>query len=169
MLDCRARGQAQFELIKTEIDAFEALIMPVVAGATLLGLLLGVGAAVYVGTRYVSNPLTRVTQTMARIAEGDFSAEVPYAGEKNEIGQMAAAVQVFKENGIRVAEMNEDERTRHEKAAERAAREAEERAAREAARLAGEPTDEDRDAGDEERSRDEDDEDEGEDRSPEGE
>ena len=78
-------------------------------------------AAIFVGTRYVSNPLTRVTQTMARIAEGDFAVEVPYAGERNEIGQMAAAVQVFKENGIRVAEMNEDERTRHEKAAERAA------------------------------------------------
>jgi methyl-accepting chemotaxis protein len=111
--------QAQFEAIKADIDGFEALILPLVAGATLLGLLAGVGAALYVGTRYVSNPLTRVTETMARIAEGDF-VDVPYAGEKNEIGQMAAAVQVFKENGIRVAEMNEDERSRHEKAAERA-------------------------------------------------
>jgi len=69
----------------------------------------------------------------------------------------------------RKARAVELEKVRHEKAAERAAREAEERAAREAARLAGEPTDEDRDAGDEERARDEDDEDEGEDRSPEGE
>jgi len=111
--------QAQFDAIKADIDGFEALILPVVAGATLLGLLAGVGAALYVGTRYVSGPLTRVTRTMARIAEGDF-VDVPYAGEKNEIGQMAAAVQVFKENGIRVAEMNEDERTRHQKAAERA-------------------------------------------------
>jgi methyl-accepting chemotaxis protein len=111
--------QAQFEAIKADIAGFEALILPVVAGATLFGLLAGVGAALYVGTRYVSNPLTKVTETMARIAEGDF-VDVPYAGEKNEIGQMAAAVQVFKENGIRVAEMNEDERTRHGKAAERA-------------------------------------------------
>lgn len=113
--------RTKFEAIKAEIDGFEALILPVVAGATLLGLLAGVGAALYVGTRYVSKPLTRVTDTMARIAEGDFATEVPYAGEENEIGQMAAAVQVFKENGIRVAELSEDERTRHEKAAERAA------------------------------------------------
>ena len=70
----------------------------------------------------------------------------------------------------RKARAAELEKVRHEKAAERAAREAEERAAREAARLAGEPTDEDqRDAGEDERARDEDDEDEGEDRSPEGE
>ncbi len=113
--------QEQFTAIKAELGQFEAVVVPVMIGATLFGLLAGVAAAIYVGTRYVSRPLSKVTETMARIADGDFGAEVPYAGEKNEIGQMAAAVQVFKENGIRVAEMNEDERTRHEKAAERAA------------------------------------------------
>jgi len=115
------QDQANFAAIEEQLHAFQGLIVPAMIGATLLGLLAGVGAALYVGTRYVSRPLTRVTHTMARIAEGDFTTEVPYAGEKNEIGQMAAAVQVFKENGIRVAEMNEDERTRHQKAAERAA------------------------------------------------
>ncbi len=112
--------QARFDVIKAELDSFEGLIVPVVIGATLLGLLAGAGAALYVGTRFVSQPLSKVTNTMARLAEGDFAAEVPYVGEKNEVGQMAAAVQVFKENGIRVAEMNEDERARHQKAAERA-------------------------------------------------
>jgi methyl-accepting chemotaxis protein len=113
--------QQQFNAIRDSLHGFEALVVPVVAGATLLGLLAGVLGAGYVATRYVSRPLNRVTETMVRLAQGDLSAEVPYAGEKNEVGQMAAAVQVFKENGIRVAEMNEDERTRHEKAAERAA------------------------------------------------
>jgi methyl-accepting chemotaxis protein len=113
--------QAQFDAIKAELDSFEGLIVPVVIGATLFGLLAGAAAALYVGTRFVSQPLSKVTQTMARLAEGDFTTEVPYVGEKNEVGQMAAAVQVFKENGIRVAEMNEDERSRHQKAAERAA------------------------------------------------
>lgn len=70
------------------------------------------------------------------------------------------------------------EKVRHEKAAERAAREAEERAAREAARLAGEPVDEGDGDDDEEygvrerepRGRgDDDDDDEGDDRSPAGE
>ncbi|MBN9310365.1 methyl-accepting chemotaxis protein [Devosia sp.] len=112
--------QARFDAIKAEFESFEAVIVPGVIGATILGLLVGVGAALYVGTRYVSRPLTKVTETMARIAEGDFATEVPYVGEKNEVGQMAAAVQVFKENGIRVAEMNEGERARHQQAAERA-------------------------------------------------
>jgi len=73
----------------------------------------------------------------------------------------------------------EMEKVRHEKAAERAAREAEERAAREAARAAGEPVDdgerdEDEEYGGREREREReprgrDDEDEGDERSPAGE
>ena len=92
-------------------------MLPLILGTTLVGLLAGVATALYVATRYVTRPLSHVTSIMGRLAEGDLTVEVPYAGEKNEIGQMAAAVQVFKDNAIRVAEMNEDERTRHEKAA----------------------------------------------------
>jgi methyl-accepting chemotaxis protein len=115
------QDQLEYEALKAGTNDFQAMVIPLVGGVTLLGLLAGVLGALYVSTRYVSRPLARVTETMARIADGDFSTDVPYVGEKNEVGQMAAAVQVFKENGIRVAEMNEDERSRHQKAAERAA------------------------------------------------
>ncbi|MGV3491293.1 MAG: methyl-accepting chemotaxis protein [Devosia sp.] len=115
------QDKLDYDALKTDTASFQALVIPLVGGVTLLGLIAGVAGAAYVGTRYVSKPLANVTETMARIADGDFTTEVPYVGEKNEVGQMAAAVQVFKENGIRVAAMNEDERTRHQKAAERAA------------------------------------------------
>src|SRR5690606_15245083 len=106
--------------INADLDAFQGLLAPVVGGVTVVGLLLGVLAAALVATRYVTRPLANVTGVMARLAEGDLSVDVPYAGEKNEIGRMAGAVQVFKENGIRVAELNEDERASHARAAERA-------------------------------------------------
>ncbi len=114
------QDQEEFAAANADLHAFESLLIPAVAGTTILGLLLGVIAAAIVATRYITRPLARVTGVMGRLAEGDLTVEIPYVGEKNEIGQMAAAVQVFKENGIRVAEMNEDERTRHAKAAERA-------------------------------------------------
>jgi methyl-accepting chemotaxis protein len=114
------QDQEQFATINADLDAFQAMLAPVVGGVSIAGLLLGVLAAALVATRYVTRPLAKVTGVMARLADGDLAVDVPYAGEQNEIGQMAAAVQVFKENGIRVAEMNEDERTRHAKAAERA-------------------------------------------------
>src|SRR3546814_1394038 len=37
---------------------------------------------------------------MDRLAKGDKATEVPAQGRKDEIGRMAAAVQVFKENAI---------------------------------------------------------------------
>jgi methyl-accepting chemotaxis protein len=114
------QDQEHFAAINADLDSFQAMLAPVVAGVTIIGLLLGVVAAALVATRYVTRPLANVTGVMGRLADGDLAVEIPYVGENNEIGQMAAAVQVFKENGIRVAEMNEDERTRHEKAAERA-------------------------------------------------
>jgi methyl-accepting chemotaxis protein len=114
------QDQAEFAALKTDLEGFQAMLVPIVAGTTILGLLLGVVAASVIATRYITRPLVRVTGVMGSLADGDLTVEIPYAGEKNEIGQMAAAVQVFKENGIRVAEMNEDERTRHARAAERA-------------------------------------------------
>ncbi len=114
------QDREQFDAINADLDAFQATLAPVVGGVTIVGLLIGVLAAALVATRYVTRPLVRVTGVMGRLAEGDLTVDIPYADERNEIGQMAAAVQVFKENGIRVAEMNEDERTRHARAAERA-------------------------------------------------
>jgi methyl-accepting chemotaxis protein len=114
------QDQEEFAAARADLHGFQSLLVPVVAGTTVLGLLLGVIAAAIVATRYITRPLAHVTGVMGRLAEGDLAIDIPYVGESNEIGQMAAAVQVFKENGIRVAEMNEDERTRHAKAAERA-------------------------------------------------
>ncbi len=100
-----------------DTNSFQALMTPLVGGVTLLELIAGVLARLPSCRHAAFAAAGTVTETMARLADGDLSVEVPPAGEKNEIGQMAAAVQVFKENGIRVAEMNEDERTRHQKAA----------------------------------------------------
>ncbi|UJW87771.1 HAMP domain-containing protein [Devosia sp. SL43] len=46
---------------------------------------------------------------MKRLADGDLAAEVPYADRRDEIGEMAAAVEVFKQNGIRVADFTAEE------------------------------------------------------------
>jgi signal transduction histidine kinase len=55
--------------------------------ATLMGVLL---------TRAIAVPITRMTRAMTTLAEGDTALEVPGVGRSDEIGAMAAAVQVFK-------------------------------------------------------------------------
>jgi methyl-accepting chemotaxis protein len=54
---------------------------------------------------------------MCRLAEGDLSVEVPARGRTDEVGDMARAVEVFKQNGIQAA------RLAAEKDKERAAKE----------------------------------------------
>ena len=78
-----AHDQQQFEAIRSELNGFTALMLPLAIGVSLAGLVGGIAGAAYVGTRYISRPLGRVTETMARLAEGDLEVEEPYAGEKN--------------------------------------------------------------------------------------
>ncbi len=112
--------QAYYAKVKAELDAFRSLQLPLLAGLTMIGVLGAALFATYIAKRHIDTPIARVTDVMRRLADDDFAVDVPYVGEKNEVGSMAAAVQVFKENGIKVAQMNEDERTRMAKAAERA-------------------------------------------------
>jgi signal transduction histidine kinase len=59
--------------------------------ATLMGVLL---------TRSIAVPITRMTSTMATLAKGDTTIEVPMVSRGDEIGAMAAAAEIFKDNMI---------------------------------------------------------------------
>ncbi|MCE7027403.1 methyl-accepting chemotaxis protein [Jiella avicenniae] len=50
--------------------------------------------------RSISHPINAMTAAMRRLASGDKSVEVPATGRGDEIGQMAGAVQVFKEQAL---------------------------------------------------------------------
>jgi methyl-accepting chemotaxis protein len=55
---------------------------------------------VYLSLRMVLRPLVNMEKAMRRLAEGETDVEVPSIRRKDEIGAMAGAVQVFKENAI---------------------------------------------------------------------
>ncbi|TFF17990.1 HAMP domain-containing protein, partial [Jiella endophytica] len=61
--------------------------------------------------RLIATPIRSMTQTMRRLASGDKSVEVPAVGRKDEIGQMAGAVQVFKEQAIERDRLETDAET----------------------------------------------------------
>lgn len=66
--------------------------------------------------RLLARPLASITTAMSRIADGDLETEVPGLTRRDEIGAIAAAVEVFKANGI------ERERLEREQQAEQAAK-----------------------------------------------
>ncbi len=67
-------------------------------------LLLLIGVAVPLA-RSLTKPIAQITSNMKQLAEGDLDTEIIGAGRKDEIGEMARAVEVFKENGHKVKQM----------------------------------------------------------------
>ncbi len=71
--------------------------------ATLVGTLLlaisVIGLCILL-TRAIGKPITKLTGVMKPLSTGDFSVEVPGTDREDEVGQMAKAVAVFRENGI---------------------------------------------------------------------
>lgn len=51
--------------------------------------------------RLAGKPLTRLTRAMARLAEGDLAIEIPDRGRSDEVGAMAGALKVFRDNAVR--------------------------------------------------------------------
>jgi methyl-accepting chemotaxis protein len=118
---------------KAAADTTQVVTIATVAGV-LIAVLLAIGAAVLSLVR-VTRPIGAITQSMNALAAGDNQADIPYAGHRDEIGEMAAAVAVFRENALereRLEQETEANRSMSER--ERIARE--EQKTREAADVA---------------------------------
>jgi len=66
----------------------------------------------------IANPLNAMTAAMKRLASGDTSTEVPGADRKDEIGDMAGAVQVFKDNAIAKEQLEAEQKEAELRSAE---------------------------------------------------
>ena len=112
--------QASMQALVTDTAQFQQRMLIQIGTALLLGLGIGSLVAWYIARSQISRPITAVTAAMSRLAEGDLEVEVPYTGRTDEIGTMAGTLQVFKDNGRKVAAMTEEERSRAEQTASRA-------------------------------------------------
>ena len=105
----------------------------VAIGGGVIGVALLIGAAAWFVSRRITNPIARLQSCMRRLAAGEVDLDVPGKERRDEVGEMARAVDVFKQNAV------ERRRLEAETAANRAAAEAErERVAAESAKAAEE-------------------------------
>ncbi|MBB2830658.1 UNVERIFIED_ORG: methyl-accepting chemotaxis protein [Rhizobium esperanzae] len=106
--------------------ADEAGVQMTSASALALQIGLGMGllvvatlvASAFFGSKAIARPIGQLTASMRQLAHGNLEAAVPFASRIDEIGEMAAAVNVFKENGIRMHHLNAQERALQEKSAD---------------------------------------------------
>jgi methyl-accepting chemotaxis protein len=84
---------------ETSIGQTEQLILMLAAGGTLLGAIL----ALVLGTG-ISRPMIAMCKAMRELASGNFDVVLPGLGRKDEIGEMAGAVEEFKLQAVAKAE-----------------------------------------------------------------
>jgi len=74
-------------------------------GVTLLLLLIGV-----LISRSISKPIAGLNANMVALAHNDFNITLEGENRRDEIGDMARSVAVFRENGLKVGQMTEEEK-----------------------------------------------------------
>ncbi len=93
--------------MRSVAEGFQSLMLALAAGA----LALGIGAAWF--SMRAIRPLQDLAETMLRLARGEKQAAIPGTGRRDEVGAMAGAVAVFREQGeeaTRLREAQEQER-----------------------------------------------------------
>ena len=100
-------------------SSFEAFVMLAVITAALLA---ATAALVFFIVRGITQPVAAMTSAMEELAGGNLEIDIPAQDRSDEIGEMAQAVQVFKENALKVKEMQDEQeaaelRAQEEKAA----------------------------------------------------
>ncbi|MCW8916414.1 MAG: methyl-accepting chemotaxis protein [Magnetovibrio sp.] len=105
-----------------EIDEAEAFATIFDMQALML-ILAGVGIVIIGGVGYftassIAKPVVNMTDSMGVLANGNLDAEIPSQNRTDEIGEMAAAVQVFKDNAIEVKRLEAEQKAAEERKAQ---------------------------------------------------
>jgi methyl-accepting chemotaxis protein len=98
-----------------EVEAPLDTVMTRNLGVTVIVLLI-VSIIGFFISRSVSLPILRLTNIMGELSGGRLDTEVTGQNRTDEIGRMASAVQVFKENALKVRELEAEQRAAAERA-----------------------------------------------------
>jgi methyl-accepting chemotaxis protein len=108
-----------------QVETTQAEAMAAAREGANLGILVGAGLAMVLGTllavviiRSVGGPVAALTRAMGRLADNDLDVAVPGTDRRDEMGGMARAVQVFKDNAQRMRAMEAEQRESEARAEE---------------------------------------------------
>jgi methyl-accepting chemotaxis protein len=106
------------------LDDLDAKMKPIawLLGFAILGIAVISGSIAWMIGRSISKPLGLLGARMQALADGKLDGEIPGIGRGDEVGAMAATVQIFKDNAVRIRGLEEAEAaTQARTAAERRA------------------------------------------------
>ncbi|WP_341910794.1 methyl-accepting chemotaxis protein [Ferrovibrio terrae] len=130
LVEASERNAKAINAMVDELHAFGDREVPLLIGLSSAIAFLTIAFGLAISVLTITRPIAKLANGMNVLARGDTGAEVYGAGRKDEIGQMAGSVQVFKDNMIArekaEADIAEQRRATEE---QRSAREARERKA----------------------------------------
>jgi methyl-accepting chemotaxis protein len=106
------------------LDDLDAKLQPIVwlLGMAIFGIAVISGSIAWMIGRSISRPLGQLGDRMQALANGSLEGEIPGIGRGDEVGKMAATVQIFKDNALRIRGLEKAEaETQGRAAAERRA------------------------------------------------
>lgn len=113
------KANSRIDSVKTETENRAQAMEILSLGLGLVAVALGVLFAFFLNLSVI-RPLVRLQNRMVTMAKGALSEDVPFLERGDEIGAMAQAVQVFKDNGIERVRLEKDQALSNEKQRERA-------------------------------------------------
>ena len=106
------------------LDDIDAKMRPLawLLGLAILGIAIVAGSIAWMISRSITRPLGQLGARMEALADGQLDGQIPGVGRGDEVGAMAATVQIFQNNAIRMRDLERSEaETQGRAAAERRA------------------------------------------------
>jgi len=88
-----------FESVKKNTEQFNEFVSDADRDGLIIGsggIIFGLFGAMFMARKEIIAPLTRITAAMAQVASGDLRGEVPGVNRRDELGNLAQALQQFK-------------------------------------------------------------------------
>ena len=101
------------------LDDLDAKLMPIIMALIAATVLIGAvsGAVAWMIGRSITRPLSQLGARMQSLADGQLEESIPGSDRRDEIGAMAATVQVFKDNAVRIRDLEKVEAEAQQRAA----------------------------------------------------
>jgi methyl-accepting chemotaxis protein len=101
------------------LDDLDAKMKPIewLLGLAILGIAIISGSIAWLIGRSISIPLGQLGARMKALANGELEGDIPGIGRGDEVGAMAATVQIFKDNAVRIRGLEKAEAETKERAA----------------------------------------------------
>jgi methyl-accepting chemotaxis protein len=101
------------------LDDLDAKLRPIewLLGLAILGIAIVSGSIAWMIGRSISRPLGLLGARMRALADGQLDGDIPGAGRGDEVGAMAATVQIFKDSAVRIRGLEKVEAEAQQRAA----------------------------------------------------